>query len=609
MKNIYKLIIFATLLLTACGGGSSSDSSISGDANFEVETKQSLIDPTQKKFYMEFTIKNNYPNGVLSELSNISLDLNACSVSSSELNLQDNFIEFSEQSETRTIGLTADFEYPCTPTGYILTADTFLSYDETSKKGKYTSKFHPITIDGNLTIEDTKSIFEYDIKLEPVDDEPKIELNSKKRYKLILANTSSDKSVLPERIHSITIKSSDPSQAKLIDPNNYEEDKGEAHTELTFEKENEIDLYIQTYNSSGITNFDVSISYTNNRGEIYDIKRRTSLVILSGEPTAFSINDTGVEYNHDTKWFTQTFLISASDKYNNVVNIPSKINVSAMADFRDNNGHGDRILYGKFGTVDGELIPDIDTHTASFVTNDEVFENINLDRDYLILFGDATTSEALGKWDISSMTLGNTLNLSTAYYGETHNDLGFAIGHNYINEICSSESKEWELQIDSTDGTYQLDEEGKASVTLKFPGYLIGKRIALSVNFSGKEKRAGEVHFQTLYSFDGVKAPEPIEVDANVSVPISVYHNFEVETGTGDTLMVKNARVYCTIKNENLEILDFQENSEIKNISQCGGSDSAEIAYWNMTVRLIDLDKSGTISFEDCQTYSFLDGF
>jgi len=39
-----------------------------------------------------------------------------------------------------------------------------------------------------------------------------------------------------------------------------------------------------------------------------------------------------------------------------------------------------------------------------------------------------------------------------------------------IGEICSSESKEWELEIDSTDGIYQLDERGKTYVTLEFPG-------------------------------------------------------------------------------------------------------------------------------------------
>ncbi len=82
----------------------------------------------------------------------------------------------------------------------------------------------------------------------------------------------------------------------------------------------------------------------------------------------------------------------------------------------------------------------------------------------------------------------NRTRLVDSYYGENHSNLGFAIGHNYYSEICSSESKEWELEIDSTDGIYQLDDRGKAYVTLKFPAYMIGKKIALAVNFSGRKK-------------------------------------------------------------------------------------------------------------------------
>ncbi|NEW61677.1 hypothetical protein GSY74_10305 [Sulfurovum sp. bin170] len=607
MRQFFRFsILFVVLLFTACDSGTTS-SSTSGD-EIEVQTKQSLIDSSQKRFHLELSMKNNYTDGVVAELSNISLDLDDCSISESNLNIVDNRVQFSEPLESRTLLFTVDFTQPCLPTGYTINGNTLLTYEGTSTKNAYQSKFQEITIDGNLTIEDTQSIFEYDVKLESVDDEPKIELDSKKRYKLSLVNFSSGTDVQEDRVHSMTIRSSDPSQVQLIDPNNYNRDQGQAHSELTFNNQNGMVFYIQTYDNSGIANFDVTISYTNNRGEVYDIERRTSVVILSGEPTAFSINDTGVEYNPETKWFTQTFLISASDKYNNIINVPSKINVSAMADFRDNNGKGDRVLYGKFGSVGGELIADKDNHSASFKATKDVFNNIDPERDFLLLFGDATTSEALGKWDIDTYNNSSTvLNLSSAYYGENHTNLGFAVGHNYMNEICSSESKEWELQIDSTDGTYQLDDEGKASVTLKFPNYMIGKKIALSVNFSGKERRAGEVHFQTLYSFNGVTTPEAITIDANTTTPTSMTHFFRVDTGTEDTFMVKNAKVDCITKTENVIITKLIENSPIKNISDC--ADNGETAYWQLSLELIDLEKAGSFSFEECQVSSFLDEF
>ncbi len=617
MKQIFMGfgILLSSILFTACGGGSTSTNSLTlGDDNIEIHTKQSLIDSSQKKFYLEFDIQNNYTDDITVELSNISLDLNACTISSSSLNIQNNTIEFTKPQESHTIQFTADFVNACTPIGYTVNANSYLKYEETSRKGSYSSSYHPISIDGNLTVEDIKSIFEYDIKLESVDDEPKIGLNNKKRYKLSLFNSSSNKNVQADRIHTMTIKSSDPSKVKLIDPNNYNNDHGTPQSELTFKNENERVFYIQTYNTSGLANFDVYINYTNNRGEIYDIERRTSVVILSGEPTAFSINDTGVTYDGNTKWFTQKFLISASDKYNNIVNTPSKINISAMADFRDKDGKGDRILYGKFSSIKGELIADKDNHTASFKVNKEIFKNINTDRDFLILFGDATRSEALGKWDIDPYTpLKEQLKLQNAYYGNSYNELGFAIGHNYINEICSSESKEWELQIDSEDGTYQLDNEGKTYVTLKFPSYMLGKKIALSVNFSGKDKRAGEVHFQNLYNLEGVDLPETIEIETNATVttPFHREHIFTI-TKDADTFGVKNAKVICRVKTENIQGYDtldtlISNNKEITNSSQCGGY--GELAFFDINLKLEDETKSGSMSFESCQTSSFINDF
>jgi len=503
----------------------------------------------------------------------------------------------------------AEFIKPCTPTGYTITAQNRLTYNNTTNIMKFNSGFKPIEIDGNITTEDTTTIFDYGVELRPTDNKPKIELNSKKRYKLFLFNLDNNQTVQNDRVNFITIRSSDPSKVKLIDPNNYLIDNGKPKSELSFSKTNGIDLYIQTYTTSGIVNFYVSANYTNNRGEDYDINTTTSLVILSGEPTAFSINSAGVTYNTETKWFEQKFLISASDKYNNVVNTPSKINVSAMADFtRDKNGK--RILYGKFSNIKGEIIADKEIHKVIFKSSANILSKVDTDRDFLLLFGDVTAYNSLGKWSIDPYNnTDSTLTLTDSYYGNNHNNLGFAIGHNYYNEICSSESKEWELNIDSTDGSYQLDNEGKTYMTLKFPAYMIGKKIALSVNFSGIKKRSGEVHFETLHSFQGVKIPETINIDANISTPITKSFAFEIDTGTEDRFWVKNAKVLCKTKADNVVITKFRQNSEIKDIKDCDNSENGEIAYWNITLQLKDLSKGGSFSFEECQVASFIDKF
>ncbi len=116
---------------------------------------------------------------------------------------------------------------------------------------------------------------------------------------------------------------------------------------------------------------------------------------------AFSINSVGTEYNHETKWFEQKFLISASDKYNNIVNIASKINISAMADFVK-NGNGDRILFGKYSSVKGSIIADRENNEAELKTNRAVLSNIDPTRDFLFNVWRCKSSEALESGDIDS---------------------------------------------------------------------------------------------------------------------------------------------------------------------------------------------------------------
>jgi hypothetical protein len=611
MKRYLYLIEFLTLLilLIGCGSGEINTTTPSSENNIEIITKKSLIDTKQQEFYLEFSMKNNYSNGVEIELYDIAVDLNSCVMSNHTLDILNHTIKFNEPSQTHTIVLRAEFIKPCIPTAYRIEANNHLNYDGTTNTIKYRSKFKPIVIDGNITHEDITSIFDYGVQLKPQDNQPKIELESKKRYKLFFVNLDNNSSVRAEKIHSITIRSSDTSKVKLIDPKNYLNDNGKAHSELSFQKQNGIDLYIQTYNKSGIANFDIDVNYTNNRGEVHNLETRTSLTILSGEPTAFSINSAGVEYKEDTKWFEQKFLISASDKYNNVVNIASKISISAMADFtKDSNGR--RILHGKFSNTKASIITDSENHTAILQANSNLFGNIDPTRDFLLLFGNIKANEALGKWDIDEYNYNqSTLQLTDAYYGDNHNNLGFAVGHNYYSEICSSESKEWELNIDSTNGIYQLDEEGKTYVTLKFPAYMIGKKIALGVNFSGKRKRSGEVHFETLHSFEGVKPPDDIIIDANTSSPVTKSFAFEIDTGTADRFWVKNAQVVCKYDLNNLIVTNFSQNSEIKTISDCAKSENGEIAYWNLTLRLSNLSKEGTFSFKECHVSSFIKGF
>jgi hypothetical protein len=616
MKKTLITLIFsmATLLITACGGGSSGTTTNSKNS-IKIKTLKSFIDSDQKNFYLEFSMINQYQDGIVAELSDINVDLNSCTPSSYKLNTDGEILKYDKPSESYTVKVIAKFPSSCIPTGYRVDANSYLTFDNTSNKSSFHSGLIPIAPIEDAIFEDKESLFEYEVLLVAQNGSSKIKLNSEKRYKLSLGvkdenrtvvNTNSD--FQEERVNHITIRSNDPSKIQLILPKNYHTDHEMWQKELNFDNLNDVDLFIKTFNTSGVVNLDVIIEYTNNQGEKHKIETTTSLTVLSGEPTAFSINSAGVSYNEETKWFENKFMISASDKYNNPINIPSKINVTAMADFRDNYGEGKRILHGSFNPIKNTLSQYEEGKALFRVAQSNIFRDIDIERDYLLLFGDITTNEALGKWDIEDSS-GDSLFLRDIYHGNKHENLGFAVGHNYLKDPCSNESKEWELKIDSLDQNYQLDEEGKTYVMLKFPPYLIGKTVALSVNFSGENGRTGEVSFHTLHSFQGVKPPEDITIDANETAlaPIHFYHELAVDTGTDDYWWIKNSGVSCTIETEN--IMGFgavdtisSQNRPISDISQCSQDN---IAFFNFNIKLKDEEKSGSISFKKCQTFSF----
>ncbi len=92
-----------------------------------------------------------------------------------------------------------EFLKPCLPTSFTMSSDVELTFSGTKNSAIYKSNSLPIEIDGNITHEDIVSIFDYGVILKAQDNEAKIGLNSRKRYKLALVNLDSNRSVIPER--------------------------------------------------------------------------------------------------------------------------------------------------------------------------------------------------------------------------------------------------------------------------------------------------------------------------------------------------------------------------------------------------------------------------
>ncbi len=72
-KKFYRIEYIVNFTLYRLWYGEITDTASTND--IEIQTKQSLMDESQKKIFLEVSIQNNYTDGVVTKLSDISLDL------------------------------------------------------------------------------------------------------------------------------------------------------------------------------------------------------------------------------------------------------------------------------------------------------------------------------------------------------------------------------------------------------------------------------------------------------------------------------------------------------------------------------------------------------
>jgi len=359
--------------------------------------------------------------------------------------------------------------------------------------------------------------------------------------------------------------------------------------------------------NAGLAPIAVVIEYTNKNGQLQTRGQLFSMAIISGEPTAFSINSAGVEYNAATKQFEHKFIVQATDASSNPISNTGVVNVSAMASFaKDANGR--EMLYGRFsderlpisGKITANLTPNGESARLDLVGGLTPFNTNDIDenRAFVAVFGGVNTYEANGKWNIEVGSMaGDTLKLSNAYAGEAYTGLGMAVGYNFRDKFCSNAYEEAVIVVDSTDGTYQLNEDGQAVVTVKHDAYMIGKRVMLMVNMTGLNPqtgevlRSGEVHEVTLSHHLPLKGNTfPINKNAtNQSITLPGVIN----TGS-DLYSVVNSTFSCVIKTaEGITGIALVDSNDP---ASCAGNG---VAY--LTFEVNATADGGSVTFEDCQ--------
>ena len=292
--------------------------------------------------------------------------------------------------------------------------------------------------------------------------------------------------------------------------------------ELTLKNENSASFIIKSKKLSGIVPLKATVEFLDINKEEKKLSTIINVRVMSGPPSAISVSYVSTGQDKARAKYEENFAISVTDEYGNKVNTRPYISLGAIVgytvDGKESSGvetnDTKRLFYGRDdisnnsanGVIDA--LGDDVVNTTNFEDNtssrSDVFKYVNAEganTDKLVVFGAGKNYEAMGKWDFEKID-NNTLKIQDDYFGEHRSDLYYAVGHNYYQDQCQDDGREW---IGSTDSeSYQLDEQGTVSISYKYDYHLTGKDALIWVNLNGyqadtkKDTRIGEVVKHTL---------------------------------------------------------------------------------------------------------------
>jgi hypothetical protein len=293
---------------------------------------------------------------------------------------------------------------------------------------------------------------------------------------------------------------------------------------LTLKNENNSAFTLQSKKLSGIVPLKVTIEFKDINDEVKTLSTIVNVRVMSGPPSAISISYVSTGQDSQRAKYEEKFAISVTDEYGNKVNTQPFISLGAIVGYavdgkeslskETNNTR--RLFYGKHNDANGSIIPGATADTATFQEDSvgsSVFQYVNAEganTDKLVVFGSGKNYEAMGKWDFDKLD-DRTLSLQDDYFGTERKNLYYAVGHNYYQDQCRDDGREW---IGSTNSvSYQLDDEGTVIVSYKYDYHLTGKDALVWVNLTGyqadrgENTRIGEVVKHTLRGKGFTKIP------------------------------------------------------------------------------------------------------
>ncbi len=329
-----------------------------------------------------------------------------------------------------------------------------------------------------------------------------------------------------EQITKLTVETTNGTVAQILDGQSLVNKK-----DLTLSS-NGGSFVLKSKKLSGLVPIKVTLEFTDVNGKTHgeggDFPPLTTIInvrVFSGPPTAISISYVGTTQDAQRAKYIETFAITVTDEYGNKVNTHPNISVGAIAGYAvagteasgAETNETRRLFYGRSdilnGSANGHIIPGAN-HSATFTADPaNVFKYTNAEgnnTDKLVVFGAGKNYEAMGKWDFAKSS-DSTLDLEDQYFGSDRSGLYYAVGHNYYQDQCLDDGREW---IGFTDASsYIVDDEGTVRVKYIYDYHLTGKDVTVWVNLdglqpdSGKKIRLGEATKHTLRGTGFTKVP------------------------------------------------------------------------------------------------------
>ncbi len=286
--------------------------------------------------------------------------------------------------------------------------------------------------------------------------------------------------VSDENIQSITVTTLNPSVGTLRE--------GSITGNVISFSTNNVSLSVLSSTLSGLIPIKVDAIFNDDNGNEQNLTKQFNIIVLSGPPTAMSLSYAGTSQNSDTAKFVENWVLTVTDKYNNLVNTSPAIAMGMITGYTQSSATTSNIanyLYYGSSVNDGNIS---DGATDTFTSSRDAFDNIDLVNDKLVLFGGTGYRfAAYGKWDIDSFT-SNKITLKDDYSGADISGLSYAVGHNFRNEWCSGSPVV--ANVYAKDNNNILPTTGSMIVQVEYDYYLVGKSVVLWTNLIGENNNS-----------------------------------------------------------------------------------------------------------------------